>query len=212
MVDYTRISEDVITGDFKHIKKLTKQALDVGAKPQEILEKGLLPGMDVVGQRFKKCEIWVPEVLRSALTMHSAMDIIRPLLSESHTAGTGILVIGTVEGDLHDIGKNLVTMMFEGAGFKVVDMGVNVKPQGFVDAVKEHKPNILGLSSLLTTTMPKIEETINAVKEGGIRDRIKVMAGGAPVTQDFSDRIGADAYGSNAITAVEKAKSLIGKG
>ncbi len=165
--------------------------------------------MDVVGQRFKACEMFIPEVIRSANTMHTAMDIIRPLLSESDAAGLGRVVIGTVEGDLHDIGKNLVAMMLEGAGFKVVNLGTDIKPQGFVEAAKEHKANILGMSALLTTTMPKMRETINALQEAGIRNQIKVMAGGAPVTQDFVDEIGADAYGANAAAAVEKAKAFV---
>jgi corrinoid protein of di/trimethylamine methyltransferase len=208
---YAKMSEVLINGNIEEIRKLTQQALDEGVQAEEILEKGLLPGMDIVGQRFKACEMFIPEVLRSAKTMHGAMDILRPFLSESEAAGVGTVVIGTVEGDLHDIGKNLVAMMLEGAGFRVVDLGTDVKPEGFVDAAKEHKPRILGMSALLTTTMPKMGETVNALKEAGIRDQIKVMAGGAPVTQDFVDEIGADAYGSNATAAVEKAKTLVGK-
>jgi len=208
---YGRISEVLISGNIEEIKKLTQQALDGGTQAGEILGKGLLPGMDIVGQQFKACEMFIPEVLRSAKTMHAAMDILRPLLSESEMAGSGTLIIGTVEGDLHDIGKNLVAMMLEGAGFKVVNLGTDVKPQAFVEAAKEHKPNILGMSALLTTTMPKMGETINALKEAGIRDQIRVMAGGAPVTQDFVDEIGADAYGSNAAAAVEKAKAFVGR-
>ena len=208
---YGKMSEVLISGGIEEIKKLTQQALDEGVAASEVLSQGLLAGMDIVGQRFKACEMFIPEVLRSAKTMHAAMDILRPFLSESEAAGAGTVVIGTVEGDLHDIGKNLVGMMLEGAGFKVVDLGTDVKPQGFVEAAKEHKPNIVGMSALLTTTMPKMGETVNALKEAGIRDQIKVMAGGAPVTQDFVDEIGADAYGSNATAAVEKAKSLRGK-
>ncbi|MBW2057942.1 MAG: corrinoid protein [Deltaproteobacteria bacterium] len=208
---YGKISEVLIAGNIEEVKKLTQQALDEGSEAHEILSQGLLPGMDIVGQRFKAAEMFIPEVLRSAKTMHAAMEILRPLLSESDAAGAGTVIMGTVEGDLHDIGKNLVGMMLEGAGFKVVDLGADVKPQSFVEAAKEHKPNILGMSALLTTTMPKMGETINALKEAGIRDQIKVMAGGAPVTQDFVEEIGADAYGSNATAAVEKAKELVGK-
>ena len=208
---FERISEVLISGNIEEIKKLTQQGLDEGTPADEILQKGLLPGMDVVGQRFKACEMFIPEVLRSAKTMHASMEILRPLLSESEASGAGKVIIGTVEGDLHDIGKNLVAMMLEGAGFTVVDLGTDVKPGAFVAAVKEHKPVILGMSALLTTTMPKMEATINALQEAGMRDRVKVMAGGAPVTQDFVEGIGADAYGSNATTAVEKAKSLVGK-
>jgi len=205
---YGKMSEALISGDIEGIKKLTQEALDGGVSAKEILDKGLLPGMDIVGQRFKACEMFIPEVLRSAKTMQGSMGILRPLLSEADAAGAGTVVIGTVEGDLHDIGKNLVGMMLEGAGFQVVDLGTDVKPGDFVEAAKEHKPSILGMSALLTTTMPKMGETVNALKEAGIRDQIKVMAGGAPVTQDFVDEIGADAYGSNATAAVEKAKAL----
>ncbi len=208
---YGKMSEMLISGNIEEIKTLTQQALDEGIEAREILQKGLLPGMDIVGQRFKACEMFIPEVLRSAKTMHGAMDILRPLLSESDAAGSGTVLIGTVEGDLHDIGKNLVGMMLEGAGFRVVDLGTDVKPQAFVEAAKEHKPQILGMSALLTTTMPKMGETVNALREAGIRDHIKVMAGGAPVTQDFVDEIGADAYGSNATAAVEQAKALVGR-
>jgi len=210
-VDYGKISEALIAGNIEEEKKLTQQALDSGISAKEILDNGLLPGMDIVGQRFKAAEMFIPEVLRSAKTMGAGMEIIRPLLSESDAAGSGTVVIGTMEGDLHDIGKNLVGMMLEGAGFTIVDLGTDVKPQEFVDAAKEHKPKILGMSALLTTTMPKMGETINALKEAGIRDQIKIMAGGAPVTQDFVDEIGADAYGSNATAAVEKAKAFVGR-
>ena len=206
---YGKMSEVLIAGNIEEIKKLTQDALDWGIQAQEILEKGLLPGMDVVGQRFKACDMFIPEVIRSANTMHAAMEIIRPLLSESDAAGLGRVIIGTVEGDLHDIGKNLVAMMLEGAGFKVVNLGTDIKPQGFVEAAKEHKANILGMSALLTTTMPKMRETINALQEAGIRNQIKVMAGGAPVTQDFVDEIGVDAYGANAAAAGEKAKAFV---
>ena len=208
---YGKMSEVLISGGIEEIKQLTQQALDGGAEAKAVLEGGLLPGMDIVGQRFKACEMFIPEVLRSAKTMQASMEILRPLLSDADAAGAGMVIVGTVEGDLHDIGKNLVGMMLEGAGFRVVDLGTDVKPQGFVEAAKEHKPNIVGMSALLTTTMPKMGETVNALKEAGIRDQIKVMAGGAPVTQDFVDEIGADAYGSNATAAVEKAKSLVGK-
>ena len=205
---YGKMSEVLISGGIEEIKQLTQQALDGGAEAKAVLEGGLLPGMDIVGQRFKACEMFIPEVLRSAKTMQASMEILRPLLSDADAAGAGMVIVGTVEGDLHDIGKNLVGMMLEGAGFRVVDLGTDVKPQGFVEAAKEHKPNIVGMSALLTTTMPKMGETVNALKEAGIRDQIKVMAGGAPVTQDFVDEIGADAYGSNATAAVEKAKAL----
>jgi corrinoid protein of di/trimethylamine methyltransferase len=199
----------LIAGKQDDVKKLTQDALDQGAAAKEILDKGLLAGMDVVGQRFKAGDMFIPEVLLCARCMHGAMDILKPLLSEADAAGAGTYLIGTVEGDLHDIGKNLVSMMLQGAGFKVIDLGTNITAQQFVDAVKEHKPKVLGMSALLTTTMPKMEETIAALQEAGIRDSVKIMAGGAPVTQDFVDKIGADAYGANAASAVDKAKELV---
>jgi corrinoid protein of di/trimethylamine methyltransferase len=204
-----KMAKELIAGNEAEVKKLTQEAIDGGASAREVLDNGLLAGMDVVGKRFKAGDMFIPEVLLCARTMHGAMDILKPFLSEGDQAGAGTFVIGTVEGDLHDIGKNLVAMMLQGAGFKVIDLGTNIKPQDFVDAVKEHKPQILGMSALLTTTMPKMEETIVALKEAGVRDQVKIMAGGAPVTQDFIEKIGADAYGANAATASEKAKALI---
>jgi 5-methyltetrahydrofolate--homocysteine methyltransferase len=208
---YEDLSKSLITGNLTGIKRLTQQALDQGLKAKDVLDKGLLPGMDVVGQRFKTGEMFMPEVIYSAKTMHAAMEVLKPLLMGDDVEGTGVLVIGTVEGDLHDIGKNLVAMMMEGAGFTVIDLGTNVKSQTFVDAVKQHKPNLVGLSALLTTTMPKMKETIDSLKEAGLRDRVKVIIGGAPVTAEFMSRIGADGYGINAGAAVENAKTLVGK-
>ena len=204
-----KMAERLIVGKIDEVKELSQQALDQGISPREIIDKGLLAGMEVVGKRFKAGDMFIPEVLLCARCMHGAMDILKPLLSEADAAGVGIYLIGTVEGDLHDIGKNLVSMMLQGAGLEVIDLGTNITPQQFVDAVKEHKPTILGLSALLTTTMPKMEETIKALKEAGIRDQVKIMAGGAPVTQAFVDEIGADAYGANAASATEKAKELM---
>lgn len=204
-----KMAAELIAGNETEVKTLTQRAIDEGMVARDVLDNGLLAGMDVVGKRFKAGDMFIPEVLLCARTMHCAMDILKPLLSEADAAGLGTVVIGTVEGDLHDIGKNLVGMMLEGAGFKVIDLGVNIKPQEFIDAVKEHSPDIVGMSALLTTTMPKMEETITALKEAGIRDQVKIMAGGAPVTQDFIDKIGADAYGANAASASENAKALV---
>lgn len=206
---YGKMTQALIRGKSEDVKSLTKQAINDGRKVKEILEKGLLPGMDIVGQRMKTGEMFIPEVLRSAKTMHKAMDILKSFLSESDAAGYGKVIIGTVEGDLHDIGKNLVIMMLEGASFDVIDLGTDVKVWTFVDAVKEHKPDILAMSALLTTTMPKMRETISALKKVGLRDQVKIMAGGAPVTQAFIDKIGADAYGANGAEAVDIAKSLV---
>ncbi len=206
---FEKIAEKLIAGRLDDLKSLTQEALDKGAAARDILDKGLLDAMDVVGKRFKAGDMFIPEVLLCARCMHAAMDILKPFLSESDAAGVGTYLIGTVEGDLHDIGKNLVSMMLQGAGFKVIDLGINISAQQFVEAVKEHKPDILGMSALLTTTMPQMEETIQALKEAGIRDQVKIMAGGAPVTQAFVNEIGGDAYGSNAASAVEKAKELL---
>ena len=206
---FEKMAEVLIAGKEAEVKSLTQEALDKGVSARDILDKGLLAGMDVVGQRFKAGDMFIPEVLLCARCMHGAMDILNPLLSEGDAAGVGTYLIGTVEGDLHDIGKNLVSMMLEGAGFQVIDLGTNITAQQFVEAVKEHQPDILGMSALLTTTMPRMEETIQALKEAGIRDQVKIMAGGAPVTQDFVDKIGGDAYGANAASATEKAKELL---
>jgi 5-methyltetrahydrofolate--homocysteine methyltransferase len=206
---FEKIAERLIVGKIDEVKELSQQALDQGATPRDIIDKGLLAGMDVVGKRFKAGDMFIPEVLLCARCMHGAMDILKPFFSEGDAAGVGIYLIGTVEGDLHDIGKNLVSMMLQGAGFKVIDLGTNISAQQFVEAVKEHKPDILGMSALLTTTMPQMEETIQALKEAGIRDQVKIMAGGAPVTQSFVNEIGGDAYGANAASAVEKAKELL---
>ena len=206
-----KMAEKLIAGDIDGVVDLTKEALNGGIAPPDVLENGLLAGMDVVGQRFKANDMFIPEVLRCARAMHGAMEILRPLLSENDAIRPGKLVVGTVKGDLHDIGKNLVGMMFEGAGFEVVDIGIDIDVQSFVEAVKEHKPDIVGMSALLTTTMPKMGETINALKEAGIRDQVKIMIGGAPVTSAFADEIGADAYASNAASAVDKAKELLGR-
>ncbi len=207
--EYQEMFEALIAGDIENVKALTQKALDAGNAPGEILGKGLLAGMDVVGQRFKVGDMFIPEVLKCAKCMHGAMDLLRPLLSQSDQDGAGKIVIGTVQGDVHDIGKNLVCMMLEGSGFKVVDLGIDVKPEAFVEAVKQHQPNIVGMSALLTTTMPKMAETIKAIEEAGLRSQVKIMAGGAPVTQKFADDIGADSYGSNAAVVVEESKRLI---
>ena len=209
MADLGKIAESLIAGKIDDVSNQVKEAIDGGTPAQETLEKGLLAGMNVVGQRFKSGEMFIPEVLRSAKAMHAGMEILRPLLSDAENKGAGTLVLGTVEGDLHDIGKNLVGMMFEGAGFKVINLGIDLKPQVFVDAVKEHKPDLLGMSALLTTTMPKMGETINALKEAGLRDTVKILVGGAPVTAEFAEEIGADAYAANAASSVDKARAVL---
>lgn len=205
-----KIAGQLMIGQKEAVVKLTSEALDSGVAAVDIVDHGLLAGMEVVGNRFKAGDMFIPEVLRCAQCMHAAMDLLQPLLSEGDASGTGTFVIGTVEGDQHDIGKNLVAMMLEAAGFKVIDLGINLKPEVFVEAVKEHQPDIMGMSALLTTTMPKMAETIKALEEAGIRDQVKIMAGGAPVTEEFTKEIGADAYGANAAAAADIAKALCG--
>jgi 5-methyltetrahydrofolate--homocysteine methyltransferase len=208
---YSAMNDMVISGDLDGVRRATQAALSSGADAGDILNKGLLPGMDVVGARFKAGEMYIPEVLLSARTMNAAMEILRPLLTGAAAAGMGTVVIGTVEGDIHNIGKNLVAMLLEGAGFRVIDLGIDIKPPAFVQAARQHKADIVAMSALLTTTMPKMAETVNALRAAGIREKIKIMAGGAPVTDEFVKRIGADAYASNAAAAVDKAKALMGR-
>ena len=205
----SELSTAVIEGNMDDIEELTRDALDDGLDAKQILDKGLMPGMDHVGVEFKAGNMFVPEVLRSARVMHASMDILKPLLAESGAKMVGKLLLGTVKGDLHDIGKNLVGMMCEGAGFEVKDLGKDVSPDDFVEAVKEFEPDVLGMSALLTTTMRSMEHTIKALEEAGVRDKVKIMIGGAPVTQDFANQIGADAYASNAASATDVAKQFV---
>jgi len=202
----------VLEGDCDKSPKLIQEALSRGLAPKEILDNGLIAGMNEVGNRFKCGEMFVPEVLTSADAMQAGLQILRPHLIASGTKLAGKIVMATVKGDLHDIGKKLVAMMCEGAGFEVIDLGCDVDPAEFVKAVKEHRPDIVGMSALLTTTMRAMSMTIQALQEAGLRDTVKVMVGGAPVDAAFAERIGADGYGSNAPNAVELAKRLAGAG
>jgi 5-methyltetrahydrofolate--homocysteine methyltransferase len=186
----------------------TNTALEGGIAAETILNEGLMPGMDHVGVEFKAGNLFVPEVLRSAKAMQEAMNIVRPILVETGSEPAGKIVLGTVKGDLHDIGKNLVGMMLEGSGFEVIDLGKDVDLTTFVEAVEKHQPDIIGMSVLLTTTMLSMERTIKALIEAGVRESVNVMIGGAPVTQDFADQIGADGYASNAASASDLAKEL----
>ena len=204
-----QISTAVIEGDLGEIADLTDDALDDGLSAEQILNEGLMPGMDHVGVEFKAGNMFVPEVLRSAKTMQNSMDILKPLLAEGGVKMVGKVLLGTVKGDLHDIGKNLVGMMCEGAGFEVKDIGKDVAPEDFVEAVKEFEPDVVGMSALLTTTMRAMESTIKVLEEAGLRDKVKIMIGGAPVTQAFADQIGADGYASNAASASELAKKFV---
>lgn len=202
----SEISTLIIEGNFKDIPAKTEAALLEGLGAEGILDGGLMPGMDYVGMEFKAGNMYIPEVLQSAKAMQSSMDLIRPLLAETGVEAVGKIILGTVKGDLHDIGKNLVGMMCEGAGFEIIDLGKNIEPDAFVAAVKEHKPSILGMSALLTTTIGSMENAIIALEEAGVRDTVKIMIGGAPVTQEFADKIGADGYASNAASAADLAK------
>jgi 5-methyltetrahydrofolate--homocysteine methyltransferase len=204
------ISTVIITGKRDEIAGLTNDALNQGLSAPDILYKGLMPGMDHVSKEFKKGDMFVPEVMRSARTMLNSMEILKPLLSETGAKMVGKVLLGTVKGDLHDIGKNLVGMMCEGAGFEIHDLGVDVEPEAFVQAVKEFEPDVVGMSALLTTTMRKMDDTIKAFEEAGVRDAVKVMVGGAPVNQAFADKIGADAYAPDAAAAADRAKELTG--
>ena len=206
---YQALADLVIDGDVEGVKRLTAECLAAQAPAHEILNQGLLPGMEVVGQLFKSGEMFIPEVLMSARAMTGAMETLKPLLSGSDALGAGTVVIGTVEGDIHNIGKDLVAMMLEGAGFKVINLGIDVKPESFVKAAAEHQADIVAMSALLTTTMLKMQATVEALREAGLRDQVKIMAGGAPVSDEFVKLIGGDAYASDAAVAVEKARALL---
>ncbi len=220
MPDFQAIAEALIAGktdkDARYppklvgqpgVKELVQAAIDDGATPNDVLTQGLIAGMEVIGQRFRDSEIFVPEVLIAAKAMHAGLDILRPLLAESDYKAHGTFIIGTVEGDLHDIGKNLVAMMVEGAGFKVIDLGVDVSVQKFVETAKENPGAIVGMSALLTTTMPAMGKTIQALKEAGLDN--PTIIGGAPTTQKFADEIGASLFAADPTTAIEKIKALL---
>lgn len=203
------LSQAVIEGQEQQVKELTQKALAEGLKPLEIINEGLIKGMNVVGQRFKVGDMFVPEVLMSARAMTAGMDMVKPLLVDGEMTNKGTVVIGTVKGDLHDIGKNLVGMMLESAGYKVVDLGTDTAPEAFVQAAQENNAQVLGLSALLTTTMLAMKQTIEALQVAGLRDKVKVMVGGAPITQEFADEIGADGYAPDAASAVELVNQLL---
>ena len=209
MPDLNAIKEALIGMDVNKVEALVKEALDQKVPAKEILDKGLITGMDIVGERMEKGEMFIPEVLMSAKAMSGAVEILKPHLAEGDISAVGKVVIGTVKGDLHDIGKNLVVMMLESAGFEVHNLGVDISPEAFVEAIKEKNPDVLGLSALLTTTMSMMKETIDAVKESGLRDGIKIIIGGAPVNQDFADQVGADGYAPDAGSATKLAKALL---
>lgn len=203
-----KIASNLYNGEDEIVTDLVRNALAQGLPPQEILQGGLIAGMDEVGRDFKAGDLFVPEVLIAARAMHAGMSVIRPLLAETGVESTGKYVIGTVKGDLHDIGKNLVKMMLEGAGFETIDLGTDVAPEAFVAAVRDHKPKVLGMSALLTTTMVQMKSVVDALEEAGLRGSVKIMIGGAPVTAAYAQQIGADAYAPDAASAVDVARGF----
>jgi 5-methyltetrahydrofolate--homocysteine methyltransferase len=206
MADLNVLSEAIIKGNQNLALEVTKAAIAEGMAAKDILDKGLIAGMDVIGGRFKRNEVYIPEVLIAARAMKTAMEVLEPELAKAGVEPIGKFIIGTVQGDLHDIGKNLVAMMMKGAGFEVVDLGVDISPEKFVEQAKATGIKLIGMSALLTTTMPSMEKTIKAIKDAGID--AKIMIGGAPVTQGYADKIGADGYAADAATAVDIAKEL----
>jgi len=203
------IYEGVLNGDAGKTEAQVTAALEANTPAEDILYKACIPAMEEVGRLFEEGEKFVPEMLISARAMQTAMRLLRPRLADANIQTLGKVVVGTVAGDLHDIGKNLVAMMLEGSGFEVVDLGTDVSPQKFVDAVRQHAPQVIGMSALLTTTMPSMGATVEALKEAGLREQVKVMIGGAPITQDFADKIGADGFAPDASSASRKAKVLL---
>ena len=212
MVNAEKFYGAISQGKMDEVKKLTQEALDAGEKAESILKDGLLPAMEQIGVKFKNNEIYIPEVLIAARAMHAGMAILKPILSKSTATQAVKVIVGTVKGDLHDIGKNLVVMMLEGGGFEAIDIGTDVPPDKFVEAIKKHQPRVVGMSALLTTTMREMKNTLEAIQEAGLRKQVKAIIGGAPVTDRYAKEIGADGYAPDAATAVDLVKSLIAKG
>jgi 5-methyltetrahydrofolate--homocysteine methyltransferase len=210
MADFEKLAEGVMIGDVEKVTELTQKAVDEGIEPMEIIDQGLMSGMSVVGERFKAGDMYVPEVIMSAKAMGSGMEIVKPLLVGGKAASKGKVLIGTVKGDLHEIGKKLVMMMMESAGLEVEDLGIDISAEKFAEAVKEKKPDVLGMSALLTTTMLAMKDTIETLKEAGLRDKVKILVGGAPVTLDFAEEIGADGWAPDAVTAKDKVLEFLG--
>ncbi len=209
-VELKEIADNLIKGKAPEVKELVQKALGEGQDVEKVLNEGLVAGMNVVGAKFKANEFYVPEVLIAARAMKNGMQILRPILAEKNIRGIGTVVLGTVKGDLHDIGKNLVGMMLEGAGFEVIDAGIDVAAEKFVETAKEKDASLIGLSALLTTTMVSMKDVVKAAQEAGLDGKVKIMIGGAPVTQSYADEIGAQGYAPDAASAVDKAKELLG--
>jgi 5-methyltetrahydrofolate--homocysteine methyltransferase len=206
------ISEHLQQGDGEKVSELTRQAVEQKVSPKTILDEGLIGGMNVIGERYKAHEIFLPQVLLAAKAMYGGMDVLRPLFVKEGMPSVGKVVIGSVQGDLHDIGKNLVGIMLKGAGFEVIDLGNDVAPERFIAAAEKEGANVIGMSALLTTTMPVMKRTVELLKEAGLTGKIKVIIGGAPVSEEFAERIGADAYGYDSTNAVETIKRLLEAG
>jgi corrinoid protein of di/trimethylamine methyltransferase len=211
MVDLSKLYNSILNGDEKSALQLTNEALNQGVDPSELITRWMIPAMDEAGRLFEAQDYYVPELLLAGRAMKAALEPLRPLLAASGAQPTGRIVLGTVKGDLHDIGKNLVGSMLEGAGFEVFDLGIDVPSEKFVQAVNEHQADIVALSALLTVTMPEMKKAIEALSQAGIRSRVKVLIGGAPVSRDYAEEIGADGYGDNASSAVTIARALMGK-
>lgn len=209
MSDLQVITDTLLDGDASVLQEKVQEALDAGVSADDILHNGLIAGMDIIGAKMESGEMFIPEVLMAGQAMAMSVELLKPLLAEGGNSSAGKIIIGTVKGDLHDIGKNLVVMMFESAGFEVIDLGVDVEPEIFVEAIRDNKPDILGLSALLTTTMPWMRKSVEAVEKAGLRDSLKIIVGGAPVNQEFADEIGADAYAADAGAASKVAKGLL---
>jgi len=209
MVDQEKYYQALSAGKMDEVKSLTQKALDAGDPPEKILKEGLIKAMDRIGVLFKNNEIYIPEVLIAARAMHAGLGVLKPILAKSNTSAAAKIVIGTVKGDLHDIGKNLVGMMLEGAGFEVIDIGIDAPPEKFIQAAKDHKANVIGMSALLTTTMMQMKGTVEALQAAGLKGKVKTMVGGAPVTDEFARQIGADGYAADAASAVSKLKELL---
>jgi 5-methyltetrahydrofolate--homocysteine methyltransferase len=211
MSELDKLADAVFRGDFVGVQVKTQQLIDSGTSPMQIVNDGLLTGMGIVAPKFKSGEMFIPEVMMAARSLAEGMKLVKPLLSAAESAGMATFIMGTVKGDLHDIGKNLVVMLLESGGFNVIDLGVDVSPETFIEAINEHKPAIVGMSALLTTTMMAMQDTINAIKEAGLRDKVKILVGGAPLYPEFAQKIGADGYCVDAVACKEMATEIVSK-
>jgi 5-methyltetrahydrofolate--homocysteine methyltransferase len=211
MSDFVTLREALVAGDGDTLADETQKLLDSGIDPHAIIKEGLVPAMDVVGEKFKNDELYLPEVINIATIFKSSVELIKPKLMSDQVASVGKVIIGTVQGDMHDVGKNIVVLMLEANGFEVIDLGVDVPSQAFIKTASEVEADVIGMSALLTTTMPKINEVIHALKEAGLERKFRTVIGGAPINQSFADEVGADAYGHDAIDAVEKIRGLVSR-